>query len=1346
MNKSTPKKEGNPMTKPEHTPKQPRTTGRFVLLCNLLGVAGIRASKIRLLLSLAGIATFFAFTGTALAEVPEKPVTEPATGETATTAILHGTLNPAVKSEGGSYQFDYAPAETGGCGGNVAPLSPALALGDLGEKVQETVTGLEPNREYLFCVEAFSLLAEPAAEQGTPVSFKTLQAKPTIVVGSENASGASAKGATLEALLDANAEATSYEFEYATAGKTGAGEELKGTIVKVAGASNLEGYGDQTASVATQVLAAGKSYFYRVLATNGTGTSVGPVQEFASLAVPKTEPVGPIGASTATFNGKLTPINASAAVEAQYSFEYNVGAECTGGKVSGPTGAGKTGSGAVSEAVTELEPDATYSVCLVSSNPFGSEADVTPVTFKTLAAPPSIESESSSALTPEGATLEAVINPNNQASTCQFEYGAEASLATHKTVACPAALGSGGSGVATSVTLTGLGLNTPYYFRVSAENAAHEKITDPTIETFTTENTVAPEIVPGSEEAPLKDLTLTTAVLQAEINPEGAASEYHFEYDTRPYNEGEAAHGTGTAVVKIPGGREPVSVSQKIEGLKANTEYYWRLTATNAAGTTTSPSHTLNDLTGGENLPDNRAYEMVTPPVKNGGLIDDTFSDLGAVVSEDGSRVIAQDIQCFGGVESCNAGGAAGAPQGEPFQFTRTDEAEPCKPSAPPCWVTTALAPPTARFSENIPFLYNATLGTTLFTMPPQPTEPNYWYARSADGAFLPIGPATPPPGRTNTEPFKIHSHRATADLSNIVWENSPIYSTREDAFWPFDETTGNHSLYEYAGTGNTEPLLVGVNGGYEDGKNHNLISTCETLLGGAGIGDETNPRWNALSADGRTVYFTAMGHDEPDCESAAPHVTEIYARVDGETAEAHTVKISRGITHAVFVGASEDGAKAFFIEGQSLYESACTSACEREGETRELIEVSAGSSAPEVQGVVATSADGSHVYFVARGVLTTSPSADAQGHGPHGEPVGSGAVAQPGEDNLYVFDTETRQIAFIASLPGSDRENWENGIRIANVTPDGGYLVFQSHGNLTRDDTRDGEYTQIFRYDAAGEQLARLSIGENGFDDNGNAGVGEATFADGNLGGIQLGSARGDPTMSNDGSYVFFQSPIALTPHALDDVVIGTEEERTIYAENVYEYHEGHVYLISDGRDTGVTRNPCDERFQAPARSSEYFGSAVCLLGADASGHNVFFMTSDQLVSSDTDTQADIYDARICEPEQGNPCVAPEPAALPPCGGEACHGIPPERSPGSSGPTETFNGALNPASVLTTAVKPKSLTRAQKLTNALKQCKKDKKKSKRLACEKTARKNYGPVKKAKKSARKSSTNGRTGR
>jgi hypothetical protein len=43
-------------------------------------------------------------------------------------------------------------------------------------------------------------------------------------------------------------------------------------------------------------------------------------------------------------------------------------------------------------------------------------------------------------------------------------------------------------------------------------------------------------------------------------------------------------------------------------------------------------------------------------------------------------------------------------------------------------------------------------------------------------------------------------------------------------------------ALYEYADTSDPQPhpfpLMVGVEGGYENGENHSLVSVCSTLLG----------------------------------------------------------------------------------------------------------------------------------------------------------------------------------------------------------------------------------------------------------------------------------------------------------------------------------------------------------------------------------------------------------------------------------------------------------------------------------------------------------------------------------
>jgi hypothetical protein len=146
-------------------------------------------------------------------------------------------------------------------------------------------------------------------------------------------------------------------------------------------------------------------------------------------------------------------------------------------------------------------------------------------------------------------------------------------------------------------------------------------------------------------------------------------------------------------------------------------------------------------------------------------------------------------------------------------------------------------------------------------------------------------------------------------------------------------------------------------------------------------------------------------------------------------------------------------------------------------------------------------------------------------------------------------------------------------------------------------------------------------------------------------------------------------------------------------------------VYLISDGRDT--------------SKVTENGGSSVDLIGSDATGANVFFGTADRLVERDTDTQLDVYDARICT--TGDPCIAPPQPPPPPCLGETCHGTP-------AVTPATFSGAGNLSPPAPTSVKRKTAAqiKAENLAKALRACRVRRNKHKRKACESRARKKYG--------------------
>ncbi|MGA9286252.1 MAG: hypothetical protein WBV85_12510 [Solirubrobacteraceae bacterium] len=899
-------------------------------------------------------------------------------------------------------------------------------------------------------------------------------------------------------------------------------------------------------------------------------------------------------------------------------------------------------------------------------------------------------------VTATSATLNGAVNPDGSlVSDCHFEYGP--TEAYGQSTPCVESVGSGATAVPVHADISGLQGGTTYHFRLVASNGKASNVDGP-------DEPLPTLPVPVVDSASAANLTATSVDLTAEINPDGLDATYHFEWGTTtayghrvPLLESEdETTGTGTT---------DVAISTHVTGLEEDETYHWRIVAHNQNGTTITSDHVFVYDTNGGGLPDNRAYEMVSPPSKNAALIGSTVFAAKTDIAENGSRVIATSIQCFANSESCTA---ERQNEGEPFAFTRTAGG----------WTTSAMAPPATQFQADSYWTGSAETGDALFTMPVAPGKEDDWYVRSTDGTLSHVGPTSQPSlGLLGPGAFGDTSRSGTADFSHVVWASTP-------PVWPsLDETKGLMSLYEYVGVDSQAPILVGVGGG---AGSTDLISECGTQLGGDASSVNTP---GSMSRDGSVVFFTARAclNSGSGANKGVPvPANELYARID----QALTVPISqRSSTEctstecensppsgAQFQGASTDGSTVFFTSTQQLTDSASqdTNEAERTAEGvhckvtvglngcnlyeydfsapagHNLIAISAGDtsgSGPRVQGVVAISADGSHIYFVARGVLTAQPN-------------GQGQVALNGDNNLYVFERDAAypkgRLTFVAALPASDASPgietasgiqpplWSEGVESANTTPKGRFLVFGSHGVLTPDDTRTDGGQQLFRYDAQTGSLVRISIGNDGFDDDGNGGFGAASIVSP---WYPTSALRTDPTMSHDGSYVFFQSPIALTPRALNDLPVGTNQESApVYARNVYEYHDGHVYLISDGRDTGLVGNESTSR----------------LLGSDATGANVFFTTSDPLVSTDTDTQLDYYDARMCS--AGDPCVSSPPPPLQPCLGEACHGTPAASSPFSAPVSATFSGAGNvaPATKQVAAhkkIKPKKKKRRHKKT-----------------------------------------------
>ncbi|HEV3070890.1 MAG TPA: hypothetical protein VGY76_05630 [Solirubrobacteraceae bacterium] len=724
-------------------------------------------------------------------------------------------------------------------------------------------------------------------------------------------------------------------------------------------------------------------------------------------------------------------------------------------------------------------------------------------------------------------------------------------------------------------------------------------------------------------------------------------------------------------------------------------------------------------------LPDCRAYELVTPPFTFGQEV--AFPQ---AVSSDGSRFSFSSRGGFGE--------AGDNEVGEGALYVATREASG--------WNSISLDASATQFQGE--FLWgngesrdhNASLTEALLTLAPvgkRPIDFRY-YRRQSDGSLVEIGPVLSPArvaSWTPAEgPAQVLYLGASSDLSHIFFTPTQ-FGNVIPWFWPGDPTTSKFSLYEYTGIGNSEPRLVDIKRGPEEGKDRpsehpSIITPCGAGLGGGSVYEQGSfDVYNAISSvpsseQSRVVFFTAFASTR--CQGPLI-ANELFARVAG----ARTVAISEPSSEdceacdigeaaqkegpqnveglpegAKFQGASADGSKVFFLSQQKLF-----------GGTRgesgsNLYEYDFNAANPHRKvsliasamasagGVVRVSEDGARVYLVSGAVLV--------GTGPNE----FGAAPQVEADNLYVYDTQTGTATFIAALSPSDKEEWQliDSRGPVQATGDGRYLLFGSVNKITPD--AKGEASQLYRYDAqrtlaeetAGvPRLVRISIGD-AKSNNGNNGAFDFTNTQ-----AYTNQANARPTyvsMSSDGSRVFFESSGALTSQALNEVCVYEEEGECLgRALNVYEWEAGHVYLLSDGRDTHSINHT----------------SGSSLVTADASGSNVLIRSDDPLVGQGHGEtgQGFTYDVRV---DGGFPGSAVPVGCVSECQ------MPGTASPSLGVPASvTFSGSGN-QSFSSPQKKTAARIRAGTLARLLKQCKSKRKRHSRLVCEARARRLYEPL------------------
>ncbi len=341
----------------------------------------------------------------------------------------------------------------------------------------------------------------------------------------------------------------------------------------------------------------------------------------SSPALAAGPPEAPITGSVATVEATIVVIfgelNPKGEGEAgTYEFLYNASAtKCTGGSATSP-GAVDGSAQTVGEEIGGLTPHTTYTICLLDRNEANETTLGPPVTFKTTEPPEAPETLPATAIGATTATLHGVLSPKGEgeAGTYEFLYKESASECEGASATTRAA--ALGTTQSVSAEATKLAPGATYTFCLLDRNSAGETTVGPPV-AFKTE--AAPPAVVN--EYVTQD-TATSATLNAEIDPDGAETSYHFQYGTT------VAYGQSTPeTALLAADSSEHRAAAALQNLQPGTVYHYRVVASNqrsATGGTDGPDEIFTTEAGNTEfaLPDGRVWELVSPANKNGAEVE----------------------------------------------------------------------------------------------------------------------------------------------------------------------------------------------------------------------------------------------------------------------------------------------------------------------------------------------------------------------------------------------------------------------------------------------------------------------------------------------------------------------------------------------------------------------------------------------------------------------------------------------------------------------------------------------------------------------------------------------------
>jgi hypothetical protein len=855
-----------------------------------------------------------------------------------------------------------------------------------------------------------------------------------------------------------------------------------------------------------------------------------PYPEFTTKALAQpTVTIEPAGTPTPTkvrLSGHVTtnaPAGDPSAADVHWHFECSP--ECPGSVDEQTVPAASPGEVEVEFNAHDLVPDTEYEARLVARNA-GDPVTTGPVTFKTAALPaPTASIDPVATFTSSTAQLSGHIDPN--APSGGDPQDSDVHWHFECTPECPG-IGNdnvvpGGAGeTAVGVEAKDLEPNTTYEVRLIAKNAGPQVEAGPV--SFKTD-----AVPPLAQTLPAFALEGgTSAQVGAKIDPRNAETTYRIVYGPN------TAYGQQVGPASAGSGNGVVFESEEIAGLEPSTTYHFKVIAESVGGTVEGrdmtfetdpiggeppqacPNETLRAANNSTHLPECRAYEQVSPVEKNG------FDGGGGSKDEQPAYVAAASRSALAFVSAGSFADSVSASLNTRYLSTRTGSG----------WTTHSLSPLTnvtknAQATTEVP-VFTSELDHAVLDVPPAPSlapgdtpgEINLYMRDTESGEYrtinlgggLGIGGAT---------------------VTGMSADHKVVFFHTAAALTP-DATPGGFdfkNLYRW-----------------DDG-------ALEFIARGEG---------RAVSADGSRAVFQDFGSPGHEGEQ------QLYLWDDGET----TQITSSGATF--FGAANEDLSRIFFKSEEVLTEDAeargyklymyDSNSDEITLVTPPLLSSSGGAGA-----VIAVSADGSYVYFLATGEYLPGVGFD-------------------GGNDLYLW--HEGQLSYIA-----EEADDHQIVGTARLSLSGTKLSFAATQRITAYDNTDlnaelnghpVKDSEAYIYDADLDRLTCVSCRPTGERPENGTTVAAVP-------GPPIGTKNLQPGVRDSGP-LFFNSKEALVPEDINGKT------------DVYAWNEGRIKLISAG--TG--------------------GANSFLASSSDNGDDVYISTRDRLVPADRDENYDIYDARV--------------------------------------------------------------------------------------------------------------------